>query len=194
MSVSPPAALARRDAVRNRAAILVAARQMATDGQAVQLNAVARAADVGVGTVYRHFPTVDALVETLVEDRFTTMAAAAQTAALAADPAQALRAFLSESLQIYVEDDLFAAAAIAATPVQAQTEQLRTQLGDSVGTLLEHARRAGAIRSSLSPREAVALLCGVALAVRMSPPAARREVADRYLDALLGGMLAAPAN
>ena len=61
----------RADARRNRERILVAAREVcAQQGAHVQIDDVARIAGVGVGTVYRHFPTKDALIEALVAEKF----------------------------------------------------------------------------------------------------------------------------
>ena len=70
--VEPPL---RADARRNRAAIVKAARAVfAKHGRDAQMDDVARRAKVGVGTVYRHFPTKEALLEALAEDRFRQLA------------------------------------------------------------------------------------------------------------------------
>ena len=66
--------LLRSDAARNHARILDAARRLTGNGEPLALNAVARAAEVGVGTVYRHFATTAELEETLVWDRFDDLA------------------------------------------------------------------------------------------------------------------------
>lgn len=76
----------RADASRNRALVLDAARSLfAVSGDAVQLPDVARAAGVGIGTVYRHFPTRQDLVEAAAEQRFEEIAAFAQTCASVSD-------------------------------------------------------------------------------------------------------------
>lgn len=68
-----PQTALRKDAARNRCRIMDAARALASSRKPLQLNAVAQAADVGVGTVYRDFPTPEALIEALAEDRFTVL-------------------------------------------------------------------------------------------------------------------------
>src|SRR5690349_8453678 len=65
----------RADARRNREAVIVAAKKLfADEGLDAQMPDVARAANVGVGTVYRHFPTKDDLIAALVADRFERLA------------------------------------------------------------------------------------------------------------------------
>src|ERR1700755_1345585 len=85
----------RKDAARNRCRIMDAARAWATDRKPLQLNAVAQAADVGVGTVYRHFPTPEALTEALAADRF---AALIREAAAAPPTQEGFREFLRNAL------------------------------------------------------------------------------------------------
>jgi AcrR family transcriptional regulator len=76
----------RADARRNRERVLSAARaQFAANGLEAQIDDIARAADVGVGTVYRHFPTKEALLEALAADRFIRLAEWAREALEAPD-------------------------------------------------------------------------------------------------------------
>ena len=76
----------RADARRNRERVLAAARaQFAANGLEAQIDDIARAADVGVGTVYRHFPTKEALLQALAADRFTRLAEWAREALEAPD-------------------------------------------------------------------------------------------------------------
>src|SRR5262245_41249521 len=79
----------RSDAVRNRAKVLAAARrQLADRGLDTQIEQIARDAGVGVGTVYRHFPTKEALLEALAQDKFEGLAGAARAALEVEDPWQ----------------------------------------------------------------------------------------------------------
>ena len=80
----------RADARRNRERILEAARVVfAEQGAEAQMDDVARAAGVGVGTVYRHFPQKDALMGELVASKFRTFADNAEIALTVADPLEA---------------------------------------------------------------------------------------------------------
>ena len=89
----------RRDAERNRQRILAAAAEVFTErGLDATLDEVARAANVGVGTVYRRFPDKETLVAELFQDRIDGMVAVAEQALAAPDPWQALVSYLSTRL------------------------------------------------------------------------------------------------
>ena len=172
----------RRDAARNRERILTAARALQEAGETPQLNAVARRAEVGVGTVYRHFPTPEALAEGLVADRFAALAEAAADAALDPDALQALRTFLAEALRAYADDPAFAAATVATAPVLDETRVLRADLHRAFADLVD--RAAPLLRPGLDATDVLILVCGLAYSVRLRP-----AKAVDYLDALLSGVL-----
>jgi AcrR family transcriptional regulator len=93
----------RADAVRNRARVLGAAREcMARNGLDVQMEEIARKAGVGVGTVYRHFPNKDELIEALAADRFVRLAELADEALENPDPWDAFVHFMRASAVIQV--------------------------------------------------------------------------------------------
>ena len=172
----------RRDALRNRERILAAARALAVDGEPLQLNAVARAAEVGVGTVYRHFGTPEALAEGLVESRFVELTEAARAAAGDPDAAAALRRFLFAALEAYTADPLFADATVASSPSRAETVALRRELIEAFGALVD--RAADRLRAGLDPTDLMILVCGLGYSARLRPERGRA-----YLEALLDGAL-----
>ena len=95
----------RRDAERNRDRILAAARRLfAETGQAVTHNEVARAADVGVGTVYRRFPERADLMRALFEDQLEQVGALADAALAEPDPWPALRGFFERVVDLQAAD------------------------------------------------------------------------------------------
>ncbi|MDN4613010.1 TetR family transcriptional regulator [Leifsonia sp. F6_8S_P_1B] len=172
----------RRDALRNRDRILAAARDIAASGEPLQLNAVARSAEVGVGTVYRHFGTPEALAEGLVEWRFTELTDAARAAADEPDAALALRAFLSAALEAYAADPLFADATVASTPSRPETVALRRELIGALAALVD--RVSDRLRAGLDPADLMILMCGLGYAARLRP-----ERGPQYLEAMLDGVL-----
>jgi AcrR family transcriptional regulator len=184
---TPPAGL-RKDAARNRRLIMDAARALAREGRSGQLNAVAQAADVGVGTVYRHFPTPEALRDALAAEQFTALIRQAEQAAQAPDE-QTLRAFLRHALSVYLEDDIFAEAATDPHPATPEMRELRQQLQAQVATLLAAVAAGGALHSSLDASDMFLLLCGIGFAIRHVPDRSDPTLPDRYLNALLDGAL-----
>ncbi|MEV5089834.1 TetR family transcriptional regulator [Streptomyces griseoincarnatus] len=140
----------RADAVRNRARILrIAREQLAAGETSLQLNAIARLAGVGVGTVYRHFPNRHALVEALSAERFRDLIAEAQVAVAADDPRAGLHRLLRFALDRMLDDPDFAAVLESAADANAQTSDLRAELDQAVAGLLDRARLSGAIRDGV---------------------------------------------
>jgi AcrR family transcriptional regulator len=184
-----PQPVLRKDAARNRRCIVDAARALARKGKPIQLNAVARAADVGVGTVYRHFPSPEALVEAVAMDQFTSLLRQAEEAAESPDAGQALRVFLKAAVAAYLQDDTFAAAVIDPDPATPDIQDLRDRLQDGLRGLLARAAADGGLRPDLTAADVMALLCGIGFAVRHSPGRADPGLADRYLGTLLDGAL-----
>lgn len=172
----------RRDALRNRERILAAARNLADDGVPLQLNAVARRAEVGVGTVYRHFSTAEALAEGLVEHRFAELTSAALAAAAKPDAREALRGFLADSVRVFAEDATFAAAVVSSAPARPETAVLRDQLIEAFAALVT--RAAPHLAPGLNAVDLMILVCGLGYSVRLRP-----ERAVAYLEGLLGGVL-----
>ncbi|SEP51102.1 TetR/AcrR family transcriptional regulator [Amycolatopsis saalfeldensis] len=130
----------RKDAARNRRSIVDAARALAREGKPIRLNAVARVADLG--TVYRHFPAPEALVEAVAVDQFTALLRQAEEAAGSPDAGQALRGFLKAAVTAYLQDDTFAAAVIDPDPATPDIQHLRDRLQDGLlaRALLDGAR------------------------------------------------------
>src|SRR5438270_6387429 len=95
----------RADARRNRQAVIDAARELfAEQGLEAQMPDVARSANVGVGTVYRHFPTKDDLIAALVAERFERLADKAREALEAQDAWEGVCAFIRFAAQIQADD------------------------------------------------------------------------------------------
>ncbi|WP_236654827.1 TetR/AcrR family transcriptional regulator [Streptacidiphilus anmyonensis] len=177
----------RADAARNRARVLQIAReQLAAGDSSLQLNAIARLAGVGVGTVYRHFPTRHALVEALSVERFAQLVDEARAAAEEPDPLAGLHRLLRYALARSLDDPEFAAVLESSRDAEAQTSALKAELDQAVAGLLGRARETGAIRGDVEADDVRRLLCGIEHAVRAgdSDPL-RIEV---YLSVLLEGL------
>ncbi|HEX7303602.1 helix-turn-helix domain-containing protein [Lentzea sp.] len=143
----------RADAARNREKVLDAARALfAEQGYDVPLDEIATKAGVGPGTVYRHFPTKQALFQAVTETRVSAMIASA--AEPAESPRQALFAFLGR-----MADE--AAAKRDLTDAFTLSADLRKDLHAALGGLLHRAQEAGEVRADVTATDLVVLMKGL---------------------------------
>jgi AcrR family transcriptional regulator len=176
----------RADARRNRERVLDVARAaFAADGLSVPLDEIARRADVGPGTLYRHFPTKEALVEAVVQDRLTRLASEGDALRDAADPGVAFFEFLGLlAAEAGLKRDLFEALAssgiVVGPAAMAAVADVRAQLT----WLLGRAQRAGAVRADISVAELTSLVSGMLLAMRPRPGADPARVLAVFRDGL----------
>jgi AcrR family transcriptional regulator len=155
----------RADARRNREAILAAADELfRADGTAFQMDQVAHRAGLGVGTVYRHFPTKDALFEELVVHRLDTLLAEAESAMAECDPAVAIRQFI-HGVACFMGRDAGLRAAIGATADPAECAAYRQDLWDRKVAMVTRAQEVGAIRPDLTVTDLDAIMCGLGAAI-----------------------------
>ncbi|MDM4719334.1 TetR/AcrR family transcriptional regulator [Micromonospora sp. WMMA1363] len=184
----------RRDAARNWDRIVAVARALVDQGTQLQLNDVARRAGLGVGTVYRHFSTPEALLETIATPCLEALAAHGEQALADTDPWRGLEGFLTHTVEAQVTDASL--APVTAAPVDAlpRTTALKRSLWSAGATLLDRAREAGVVRPDLASADLVPLMCGIAYAVHVhgGDPSDRVGTAHRYLATLLGGLRATP--
>ena len=180
----------RKDAARNWDRIVTIARDLVDQGTTLQLNDVARRAGVGVGTVYRHFATPEALLETVAAPCLESLAGHGQHALADTDPWRALAGFLSHVVEAQATDPALALVAAAATDTLPRTTELKKSLASAGTELLDRAREARAVRPDLVPGDLVPLMCGIVHAVNIhgGTPADRVDTAHRYLAMLLEGL------
>lgn len=178
----------RADAARNRAKVLDAARAaFAEHGPDAQMDDVARRAGVGVGTVYRHFPTKQALAAALVEERFDQVIVHQRALLDEPDPWRALERSFEFCAQSQERDRALAGvlatlAGDAARPAGPLAHQ-HADLMAAIEQMLGRARAAGAIRDDLRAEDLPSLYCGLAAVVQAGVTDWRR-----YLELLLDGL------
>jgi AcrR family transcriptional regulator len=150
----------RVDARANRTRILdVAEDVFGHGGPSASTEEVARLAGVGIGTVFRHFPTKAALLEAVLVRRFDRLREQAEALLGAADPGEAFRGFFAHlvadaAAKIAITDALLDAGGDGDGPAGQASDGLR----QAVGALLERARQAGAVRPEAELPEVYALL------------------------------------
>ncbi|WP_280397933.1 TetR/AcrR family transcriptional regulator [Nocardia carnea] len=172
----------RADARRNRERILGAARAVfARHGIDAPMATVARRAGVGVATLYRHFPTRDALVRGAYAQQMHTCARALTEALACADPWQGFQHLIETVCELQREERGFPAAFVAAFPeTTAEHAQAREHAERDLMILIRRAQASGALRADFRPSDlAVVMLahCGLVTALPDDRAASRRLVA-----------------
>jgi AcrR family transcriptional regulator len=160
----------RADAARNREKVLRAARDaFAESGYGVPLDEIATRAGVGPGTVYRHFPTKEALFEAVVTARVQDLVADARARAEGPDPGAAFFGFLDRiAAESAAKRDLPDAIAIAGS--------LREELLAALDVLLRRAQRAGAVRADVRTEDLIVLFKGLFASLADVTDQARRDL------------------
>jgi len=184
----------RADARRNRKRILQACRELfAEHGFDAQIDDIARAAGVGVGTVYRHFPTKVDLLRALIEARFEGLAEAAREGIADPDPWEGFAGFMRYSAGVMARDRALSEAMFE------QPEMMRDGAeGVGMPELLEElvgrAQASGELRAETVWEDVPGLICGVGRALsegRIGPMGMSWE---RYLTIILDGLRAPGAT
>ncbi|QKW54363.1 helix-turn-helix transcriptional regulator [Streptomyces buecherae] len=188
-SVSTPSPPRRRkpraDAERNRARVLAAARALFTArGQDVQMPEVARAAGVGIGTVYRHFPSRAALIEAAGEARHDDIVEFGRTVCVPCpDAADGLARYIGYIGEVLASDRGLTAS-IEATLGSARPEGAAAERTEAIAAeLIARARTQGTIRPDVEVADLSMIVCGLAAIIRNGTGDWRR-----YLDISLAGL------
>ena len=178
----------RADARRNRERILQSARAVfAESGAEAQIDDVARHAGVGVGTVYRHFPTKQALVTELVRQTFRLFTGWAREALEAGGEPFALIEGLLRRIAETAAGDAGVQYALASSAAQAARSQAQAEQDELIAVIAEltgRARRAGTIRPGIEATDIAMLICGVVSAMGPRPGFDWRRHLDLVIDTL----------
>lgn len=161
-----PAKKARRpraDAVRNRERVLEAAKAVfSAGGPEASLDAVARTARVGIGTLYRHFPTREALFEAVYRREVQQLAELADKLKQEPDPVEALRHWMRSNVKfVATKKGMSEALALAAYKNSELFSYSYARLTQAVGALLDRAVAAGEIRDDVTPEDLLHALVGM---------------------------------
>lgn len=152
----------RADAKRNRERILSAAEEVfSSEGIGAPIDCVAERAGVGVGTIYRHFPDKERLLEAILVARLGEVLAEAKCLGTAEHPTEALFSFLDRFAALAcAKHDLMEALGSAGIDIKSKCEAEFDSLLASIDTLVARAADEGGIRRDVSAKEVVALVIG----------------------------------
>ncbi|WP_376093573.1 TetR/AcrR family transcriptional regulator [Roseomonas sp. CCTCC AB2023176] len=188
----------RADAIRNRNRLLEAAAAVfGRGGTGAGLDAVAREAGVGIGTLYRHFPTREALYEAVYRREVDQLVELAGQLATEGAPMQALRRWFTALMgMVATKKGMGAALALAAHRPPELAAYSASRLQEAIGMLLRRAVEAGEVRTDLGPEDL--LMAVVGLCYVLDGPGWQAQ-ALRLLDVFLDGLrrregLAAPSH
>lgn len=177
----------RADAARNRAKVLRAARELLADGDAtLPFNVIARSAEVGVGTVYRHFPSRQLLLNGLAEASLRELVDRVRVAALDPDPLSGVHQMLRHGLRCLLNDRALVAMLDSPSFDGADAVALAAELGGAAAGLLDRAREAGLVRADLTVDDLHRILVGIYHAVRSGPD--EEPAADRFVEIAIHGL------
>jgi AcrR family transcriptional regulator len=183
----------RADAQRNRARLVEVAKAMFSEGGAeTSLEAIARAAGVGIGTLYRHFPTREALIEAVYRTETQHLVQAAPRFAETLPPVEALRAWLRLFVDHIATKQVM--APVLASMVGGTSElfaETGVQVKAAIASLVDRAVASGAIRLDIDPLDLLRALAGVA---GISSVPGWEASAKRLVDILIAGVRIPPAG
>lgn len=177
----------RADALRNRARVLEAAESVfAAEGIDVPVDVIAEKAGVGVGTLYRHFPSKEKLFEAILVGRIAAVAADARARMESDDPGAAFFGFLEDLVEESASKrDLIEALLGAGVEIEEAVAQPKQSLERAVGELLKVAQRAGAVRPDVTSAVVLSLVSATCMAVdRPHEPATPGEILTVVCDGL----------
>jgi AcrR family transcriptional regulator len=177
----------RADSIRNRERLLDAATQIfSAGGPQASLEAVARQAGVGIGTLYRHFPTREALFEAVYRHEVDHLTDLAGKLAAESDPVEALRKWLHANVRLVAtKKGMVQALQLVAHGSADLKAYSFEQMTNAIGLLLDRAVAAGELRADISPEDLLRTLIGIFYS---QGTADWQPTALRLVDVFLEGM------
>jgi AcrR family transcriptional regulator len=187
--MAQPARPLRADAMRNSARVLeVAYETFAAEGLSVPIDEIARRAGVGAGTIYRHFPTKEALFQAVIMDRMQHLVDVGYALLESDEPGEALFIFLRSMVLQWGATDRGLAEALAGLGID--IAQAAPDAEDAflalLGELLRAAQEAGTARQDIGVREVKSILVGC-----QAMEAYNSALADRVTEVVVDGLRAA---
>jgi AcrR family transcriptional regulator len=184
----------RSDARRNRERLVASARELfAEAGVDVPVEEITHRAGVGMGTLYRHFPTKEELIDAVLEDAFGVLVELAEQAAAEEDAWAGLTGFLEQALALHAANrglkDVVAAHGHAGKRLRAMRGRMQPQLRG----LIERAREQGSLRADFTAED-LSLVFSTAGRVIETTGSVAPELWRRYLGFLLDGLRAGAAT
>ncbi len=182
ISIQQPAL--RRDAARNRDKIVAAAREVfAEHGVDVGVDVIAARAGVGVGTLYRRFPTKESLIDAIIDGLFEQVLSLARDSLDAEPPASGFAAYLRGVGQLQADH----IGCLSRLWIHTRQAEVRRELEATVRQLLRRAQDAGTVRGDVVYQDISVILWSLRGVVETTAPVAPHQW-QRYLDLVVAGL------
>ena len=177
----------RADALRNRDRLIEVARDLFLVGEGpVPLDAVAKAAGVGIGTLYRHFPTREALTTAVYRSELDSLEQAVGGLLAAGSAADALRQWMDGYARfVSTKHVMHGALRTALTPVSTGVSETRRRIGGSVADFVAAGATDGSLRTDVNPDDIALALAALVLAGTTASDSGQMQ---RLLDLLMDGL------
>jgi AcrR family transcriptional regulator len=184
----------RSDAQRNRERILASARALlARDGVEASVEEITREAGVGMGTLYRHFPTKEELIDAVLEDAFAELVEIAERAVADEDAWRGFTSFLERALALQAANRGLNDMLIARDHGRQRARAMRARIQPLLAQLIDRAQAQGALRPDFTAQD-VSLVFWAAGRVIEASAAVAPDYWRRYLGFLLDGLQAGAAT
>jgi AcrR family transcriptional regulator len=188
LEIDPAVRTMRADARRNRALVLAAAEEVfSAEGVKAQVDEIARRAGVGVGTVCRHFPTKQALLDAVLETMYASLLAEAEAAVTEPDAGAAFDAFFHQLSEFQARHRALAESMATSSTLSESAQASKQALRRALTQLTKNAQAVGAIRDDVSAADVTTLFSGVAHTTALAgdlQPVLRK----RYVSIILDGL------
>jgi AcrR family transcriptional regulator len=184
----------RSDARRNRALLVASARELfAREGVDVPVEKITQHAGVGMGTLYRHFPTKEELIDAVLEDAFAEILQLARHAAAEEDGWTGFTGFLEGVLELNAQNRSVKDVLATRGQNARHAEAMRARVRPLLRTVIERAQAQGSLRADFTPED-IALVFWSAGRVIETTAKVAPETWRRYLSFLLDGLRASAAS
>ena len=191
----PPGRRLRRDAQRNREAIVEAARQVFCDqGLEAPLEQIARRAGIGIATLYRHFPSRATLLDAVLADTVQAHVEVAERALAMDDPWEGFAFYLEQSCRLQAADRGLNDVMGMRFPRATTVETAKTRLYELVGQVVDRAQQSGQLRADLTLEDLAFLNWGNTRILPAVRAAGAPDAWRRHLGLLLDGFRAERAH
>jgi AcrR family transcriptional regulator len=184
----------RSDARRNREQLVASARELfARVGVDVPVEEITRRAGLGMGTLYRHFPTKEDLIDAVLEDAFAELVRFAEKAAANDDGWAGFTGFLEDALSLHAANLGLRDVLVAREHGRRRVAALRAQMQPLLRETIERAQKQGTLRSDFTPEDLPVVFWTTGRVIETTALIAR-DYWRRYLALLLDGLRADAAN